>query len=131
MAPAFAFFGALALADKRSIARAIFAIARTGGASPDIESLSMLDWLHRMEQTPGAIERFWRVVLVSALDEELARTGAKFGIDVLWKAFLANRTGYQVGIPCVPLAELYEGCRDGVIGRVAGSICAPVPGKCA
>ena len=32
----------------------------------------MLEWLHRMKQTPGAIERFWRVVLVSALDEELA-----------------------------------------------------------
>ena len=51
----------------------------------------MLDWLHRMRQTPGAIERFWRVVLVSALDEELSRTDARYGIDVFWKAFLATR----------------------------------------
>ena len=36
-------------------------------------SLSMQEWLVRRGQTPGAIERFWRVVLVSALDEELDR----------------------------------------------------------
>ena len=57
----------------------------------------MLDWLHRMGQTAAAIERFWRVVLVSALDEELARTDARYGIDVFWKAFLANREGYPRG----------------------------------
>ena len=44
----------------------------------------------RMKQTPGAIDRFWRVVLVSALDEELGRTDARYGIDVFWKAFLAQ-----------------------------------------
>jgi zeta-carotene desaturase len=51
------------------------------------------------------------VVLVSALNEELERTDARFGIDVFWKAFLANRTGYRMGVPSVPLAELYDGCR--------------------
>jgi len=67
--------------------------------------------LRRRKQTPAAIERFWRVVLVSALNEELDRTDARFGIDVFWKAFLANRTGYRMGIPSVPLSELYDGCR--------------------
>ena len=59
----------------------------------------------------GAIERFWRVVLVSALDEELDRTDARFGVDVFWKGFLSNRTGYRMGVPAVPLAELYDGCK--------------------
>lgn len=77
----------------------------------------MLNWLHRMKQTADAIERFWRVVLVSALDEELSRTDARYGIEVFWKAFLGNKTGYRVGIPTVPLAELYEGSRDGIIRR--------------
>jgi squalene-associated FAD-dependent desaturase len=114
MAPSFLFFGALTLADKLGIARAMLAIARAGGAPPGIESISMLDWLQRMKQTPTAIERFWRVVLVSALDEELARTDARYGIEVFWKAFLGSRTGYRVGIPSVPLADLYEGCRVAV-----------------
>jgi squalene-associated FAD-dependent desaturase len=117
MAPSFLFFRALSFADKRGIARALLAIARCGGAPPGTEGASMLDWLHRMKQTPGAIDRFWRVVLVSALDEELARTEARYGIDVFWKAFLGNRGGYRVGIPSVPLADLYEGCRDAVVRR--------------
>ena len=117
MAPSFMLFGALTLADKRSIANAMLTIATSGGHPPGIEGISMLNWLHRMKQTADAIERFWRVVLVSALDEELSRTDARYGIEVFWKAFLGNRTGYRVGIPVVPLADLYEGCRDGIVQR--------------
>src|SRR5271154_2372645 len=117
MAPSFLLFRALTPADKRSIANAMLAIARSGGNPPRIEGISMLDWLHRMNQTPDAIERFWRVVLVSALDEELARTDARYGIEVFWKAFLGNSTGYRVGIPTVPLADLYEGCREAIVRR--------------
>jgi squalene-associated FAD-dependent desaturase len=114
MAPSFTFFGALTLADKNGIARAMLSIASAGGAPPEIEGISMLDWLQRMKQTRGAIERFWRVVLVSALDEELAKTDARYGIEVFWKAFLGSRAGYRLGIPSVPLADLYEGCRVAV-----------------
>jgi len=89
----------------------------------------MLDWLKSERQTPRAVERFWRVVLVSALDEELDRTDARFGIDVFWKAFLSNRTGYRMGVPAVPLADLYDGCRV-AIERKGGEVMlrAPVRG---
>jgi squalene-associated FAD-dependent desaturase len=121
MAPSFLNFGALGLGAKIGIAKALMAIARAGGEPPDTDGLTMLDWLHQMRQTPDAIERFWRVVLVSALDEELSRMDAHYGIDVFWKAFLASRGGYRVGIPSVPLAELYEGCRD-AIARKGGEV---------
>ncbi len=117
MAPSFARFSALTFADKRSIATAMLAIARSGGRPSYAERSTMLTWLHRMNQTPAAIDRFWRVVLVSALDEELARTDARYGIEVFWKAFLANREGYRVGIPSVPLSELYQGCREAIEAR--------------
>jgi zeta-carotene desaturase len=71
----------------------------------------MLEWLRRRGQTQGAIDRFWRVVLVSALDEELDRTDARFGVDVFWKAFLSSSTGYRMGVPAVPLSNLYDGCK--------------------
>jgi squalene-associated FAD-dependent desaturase len=114
MTGSFLFFAPLAYFDKFSIARALAAILFAGGKPKDAfgaEPISMLEWLKRHKQTSVAIERFWRVVLVSALDEELDRTDARFGIDVFWKAFLANRTGYRMGVPSVPLAELYGGCR--------------------
>ncbi len=115
MAPSFLLFDALTFPDKRGIARALVTIARASGRPRNRDSISMLDWLHREEQTPAAIKRFWRVVLVSALDEELERTDARYGIEVFWKGFLANRKGYEVGIPSVPLGELYEGCREAVV----------------
>jgi len=121
LAPSFLRFGALTLADKRAIARAMLAIVRAGGEPADIEGLSMRNWLERMRQTPGAVKRFWQVVLVSALNEELARMDARYGIQVFWKSFLANRAGYRLGVPRVPLNDLYEGCRDGIV-RQGGQV---------
>src|SRR5438477_35018 len=114
MIGSFATFAPLSLGDKLSIARAMMRILFTAGKPKEVATpagISMLDWLKSQKQTSRAIERFWRVVLVSALDEELDRTDARFGIDVFWKAFLSNRTGYRMGVPAVPLAELYDGCR--------------------
>jgi zeta-carotene desaturase len=114
MTGSFATFAPLTLADKLSIARAMLDILRAKGHPRDLDekpAISMQAWLERRKQTKGAIERFWRVVLVSALDEELDRTDARFGVDVFWKAFLSNRSGYRMGVPTVPLAELYDGCK--------------------
>jgi squalene-associated FAD-dependent desaturase len=120
MTGSFAGFAPLTLADKRSIAMAMLDILRGKGHTADLDEpggISMLEWLKRRKQTPGAIERFWRVVLVSALDEELDRTDARFGVDVFWKGFLSNRTGYRMGVPSVPLAELYDGCKTEIEKR--------------
>jgi len=108
----FASFAPLTLLDKLSIARAMLNIIQHAGNPPDLrENISMLEWLRRRGQTQGAIKRFWRVVLASALDEELDRTDARFGVDVFWKAFLSSSTGYRMGVPAVPLSNLYDGCK--------------------
>ncbi|HEX8872584.1 MAG TPA: hydroxysqualene dehydroxylase HpnE [Candidatus Acidoferrum sp.] len=120
MAGSFLTFAPLTFADKRSIARALLNILRSQGHPADLDEpggLSMLEWLQRRKQTSGAIERFWRVVLVSALDEELERTDARYGVDVFWKAFVSNRSGYRMGVPSVPLAQLYDGCKAAMENR--------------
>jgi squalene-associated FAD-dependent desaturase len=117
LSPSFTLFPLLTWADKNAIARAMLIIARSGGRPVDADGISMLDWLQRHGQTEGAIEYFWQVVLVSALNEELARTDAHFGVEVFWKGFLSTRRGFEVGIPCVPLAELYDGCREAITRR--------------
>ena len=132
MAGSFGSFASLSSLDKLSIARAMLDILQHRGRTPDLHEhggISMLEWLRRRGQTHGAIARFWRVVLVSALDEELDRTDARFGVDVFWKAFLANSTGYRMGVPVVPLANLYDGCKA-EIERRGGEVTlrAPVRG---
>jgi len=117
MTGSFLTFSPLALKDKLAIARAFYSILQSGGHPPDVDEpggISMLEWLHRHKQTPAAISRFWRVVLVSALSEELDRIDARYGIDVFWKAVLSNKTGYRMGIPAVALGDLYEGCRAAI-----------------
>jgi len=117
MTGSFLTFSPLALKDKLSIARAFYSILESGGHPLDVDEpggISMLEWLRRHKQTPAAISRFWRVVLVSALSEELDRIDARYGIDVFWKAVLSNKTGYRMGVPAVALGDLYEGCRRSI-----------------
>ena len=123
LAPSLVLYSSLPWKERWAISRAMLAIARQGGrnANADAAGRSMLDWLRLHGQTPAAIARFWSVILVSALNEELHRMDARYALDVFWKAFLSNRSGYRVGIPRVPLGELYAGCRV-AIERQSGEV---------
>jgi squalene-associated FAD-dependent desaturase len=117
MIGSFLTFAPLSGKDKISIGRAIFSILRAQGRPAELRNgtpVSMLDWLKRQKQTPGAIDRFWRAVLVSALSEELDNIDAQYGIDVLWKSVLRNRTGYRMGVPSAELGTLYEACKESI-----------------
>lgn len=108
----------LSFVDKIAIARAVKAIPRERARS-DLDKISMLDWLREKQQTEGAIERYWRQVLVSAVNEELDRMAAAHGFQVFWLGMIARADSYEMGIPNVPLRELYDqGSLAGVI-RVA------------
>ncbi len=125
----FTSFSPLSLWDKLSIGRAMLDILRYQGMPPDVlqpGGISMLEWLRRRGQTKRAINRFWRVVLVSALSEELDRIDARYGVDVFWKTVLMNRTGYRMGVPAIPLAELYDGCKS-EIERRGGEVILRTP----
>ena len=95
-------------ADKFAIARAILAIRGERKTRTDLDRITMLDWLREKRQTPQAIERFWRQVLVSAINEELDRMSALHGFQVFWLGFLAASNSYEMGIPDVALGELYD-----------------------
>jgi squalene-associated FAD-dependent desaturase len=75
--------------------------ANAGGA------IAFHDWLHAHRQTAVAIDRFWTPVLVSALSETLDRIDVASARKVFVDAFLANRLGWHVQIPTVPLNDLY------------------------
>jgi zeta-carotene desaturase len=94
-------------ADKVSIARALMALRRERTRRKDLDRISMLDWLLQKRQTPHAIDRFWRQVLVSAINEDLDRMAAVHGFQVFWLGFLRTTDGYEMGIPSVPLGQLY------------------------
>ena len=94
--------------DKLCIARALAAMWRERTRRTDLDRISMLDWLLQKRQTPRAIDRFWRQILVSAVNEDLDRMAAVHGFKVFWLGFLARPDSYEMGIPAVPLGELYS-----------------------
>jgi squalene-associated FAD-dependent desaturase len=97
----------LGLADKFSVARGLLAVRAEYGFRKDLDSISMLDWLREKKQTQRAIERFWRQVLVSAVNEELDVMAAVHGLQVLYLGFLQGADCYEMGVPNIPLAQLY------------------------
>jgi len=122
-------FRPLSAKDKLRIGRGMLAIFQSKGEPEELKSgapVSMTEWLKSKGQTAKAIERFWRVVLVSALSEELDRIDARYGIQVFWKSVLATRKGYLMGVPVVELGALYEHCRTS-IERKGGEVNLRVP----
>lgn len=106
-AGAFASLRFLSAGEKIAVARALLALRRERRRT-DLDRITMLDWLREQRQPRRAIERFWRQVLVSAINEELEHMAAAHGFQVFWLGFLAARDSYEMGVPNVPLGELYS-----------------------
>jgi zeta-carotene desaturase len=113
-APAFLKASSLGLVDKLAIAQAMMAIA--SGMQQDTGE-NFMQWLKRHGQTEGAIERFWKVVLVSALNEDLERMSVYYAAQVFRESFLKSREGGRMGVPRVPLTELYGAASEYIRAR--------------
>ncbi|HWF66270.1 MAG TPA: hydroxysqualene dehydroxylase HpnE [Acidobacteriaceae bacterium] len=96
---------ALSLKDKVAIARGMTMFL--GGIPPDGEE-SFSHWLRRHGQTQRAINRFWNPVLVSALNEDLDRVSVRYAGMVFRRAFMESSQGGWMGVPTIPLSELYS-----------------------
>ena len=121
-------FGALKflnILDKAAIARALLSVPREHTRS-GLDRITMLDWLREKHQTERAIARFWRPVLVSAVNEELDRMAAAHGLQVFWLGMLASADAYEMGIPAVPLRDLYNEDAVRRIGEIGIHERAPV-----
>lgn len=98
----------LSLADKLSVASGLLSVKYEYKTRADLEHITMLDWLREKRQTQQAIDRFWNQVLVSAINEDLDRMAAIHGLQVFYLGFLSNARSYEMGIPAVPLGDLYS-----------------------
>lgn len=98
----------LSLSEKLGIARGLLAIRREYSTRQDLDRITMRQWLEEKHQPARAIDRFWRQVLVSAVNEDLERMAARHGFQVFQVAFLSNPDFYHMGVPSVPLARLYS-----------------------
>jgi zeta-carotene desaturase len=103
---------ALNLRDKVAIARAIARFLK--GSQPEDDRRNFANWLRSTGQTPRAVEHFWKPVLFSALNEDPDRISVRYAAKVFREAFLFSAEAGRMGVPRVPLSEMY--------GRVAAAI---------
>jgi len=116
--PSFLTAAALSWRDKLAIARALVALMRR---LPVDEGRPFSDWLAAHGQTRGAVKRFWEIVLVSSLNEELDRASTPAAAMVIRESFLKSAQGGRMGVPRVPLTELYSRAGD-YIREHAGTV---------
>jgi len=76
------------------------------GLSPSEQTIGQ--WLRQHGQSEQAIERFWSVVLVSALSETVDRASLAAAGKVFVDGFLASRRAYELLVPRVPLSDLFD-----------------------
>ncbi len=117
-APSFLGADCLSLGDKLAIARAMMALT---ARLPADDGPPFLEWLRAHHQTPQAIERFWRPVLVSALNEDLERASSRYAAQVFRESFLKSAQAGALGLPALPLSDLYAIAGD-YIQRHGGAV---------
>ncbi|MCU1287328.1 MAG: Carotene 7,8-desaturase [Acidobacteriales bacterium] len=117
-APSFLAASSLELVDKFAISRAMLALM---AGLPEDTTEDFLSWLKRHGQTERAIDRFWKVVLVSALNEELDRTSVRYAAQVFRESFMKSAAAGRMGVPTVPLTDLYSAGTEYITER-GGSV---------
>lgn len=106
LAPGLMGLGYLSLGERIGIGRALLSLARTE-LPPEFDEPTIGAWLRAQGQSENAIERFWSVVLVSALSEEVDRAGLRYARKVFVDGFMSHRDGYLVEVPSAALDEIY------------------------
>lgn len=105
--------GMLSLVDKIGIARGLMHFMR-GYPASDEESFA--NWLKRTGQSKRAVRHFWEPVIVGALNDGFENCSLRYAGQVFREAFLKSPEGGRLGIPTVPLSQLF-----GEVGRRAES----------
>ena len=96
---------AFSLADKLALGRAFRAMMRPGGLDGSSETLGK--WLRRHRQTKGAMNRFWRLVIASALNADIEDIAVPYAAKVIRELFMNSAEAGAMGMSTVPLSELY------------------------
>jgi zeta-carotene desaturase len=112
---------AFSIADKLALARAFSAMMLpiAGDSTDSMESLGQ--WLRRHGQTKGALDRFWRLVIASALNAEIEEIAVPYAAKVIRELFMNSARAGSMGMSKVPLSELYAQA-PALIGAHGGSV---------
>ena len=108
IAPSLMSFPFLTTSDKLALGRAILPLMFTEQTD---DGRSFQQWLTQHGQTNGAIENFWKPVLISALSEDLDRVSISSAAQIV-RLYMKSPPARHMGVPSVPLTDLYNAAGD-------------------
>jgi squalene-associated FAD-dependent desaturase len=100
--------------DKLGIARGMAEFLK---GMPADDSESVASWLARSGQTDRAIRHFWEPTLVVTLNDTMANCSLRYATKVFRELFLKTSTGSRLGIPNIPLSELYGKASEHLLAK--------------
>ncbi len=116
-------FKSITVVEKVAIARAMFVLMRLGRRGRgQWHDRSFAHWLKTVRQPSGAVSKFWAPIIISACNELPERLAADYAMQVFQDGFLSHEDAYVMGVPAVPLVELYA-TAEAVIEKAGGTIC--------
>lgn len=109
----------ISAADVGALSVAITAILRADRSQHEHETFGA--YLSRLEQPEAFVRRFWSPVIVSACNMDVDRVSASAALHVFQEGFLANRAAARIGVPSVPLVDLYANA-ESIISTAGGRV---------
>jgi zeta-carotene desaturase len=100
---------AFTFADKLALVRAFSAMMRP---VPSKSTENLGQWLKRKGQPEGAVNRFWRLVIASALNADVDSISLVYAAKVVRELFMNSAFAGSMGMSSVPLSQLYAGAQQ-------------------
>ena len=72
----------------------------------NLEGETFAAWLKRHRQTDSAIERFWNLIILPTLNDDISEVSADMGLMVFQEGVLKSRASAAIGYARVGLSEL-------------------------
>ncbi len=109
LGPSFAAYPHLSAREKAAALRALLALgALRDEARGRLDAVAFADWLADHGQGPGAIARFWDLIVLPTCNDRSDRVSAALAAFVFREGFLRTRTGSAIGWSTVGLTRLVD-----------------------
>ena len=109
LGPSFLAYPHLSAREKAAALRALLGLgALREDARRRLDDTSFADWLAAHGQSPGAIARFWDLIVLPTCNDRSDRVSAALAAFVFREGFLRTRTGSAIGWSTVGLTRLVD-----------------------
>ena len=103
--PAFLTYPHLSLLDKAAAVRGLLSAIFTRRHQPDLEDVTLYQWLRSKSQSESAIDNLWNVLIEGTLNDNVRDVSAAMGLMIIQDGLLAGRNAINLGYPTVPLND--------------------------